>query len=134
MTSRTITSMAALEAELQRVRDRGYAIATEELEDGFVAVGAPVRSRDERVVAAISAGVPAQRMSRERVELLGQLVRASADRISRTPGSASAAGDDTTSSSRRARSSSARAGGTVTRVRRATAPSRSTTTAAEARR
>jgi IclR family acetate operon transcriptional repressor len=41
-TDRTITSRTALAAELAAVRERGYAITTEELEPGLVAVAAPV--------------------------------------------------------------------------------------------
>ena len=44
LTPKTITDPQALRRELARVRERGYAVATEELEPGFVAVGAPVRS------------------------------------------------------------------------------------------
>jgi IclR family transcriptional regulator, acetate operon repressor len=41
-TDRTITSRAALAAELAAVHERGYAVTIEELEPGLVAVAAPV--------------------------------------------------------------------------------------------
>ena len=41
-TERTITSRAALAAELVAVRERGYAVTIEELEPGLVAVAAPI--------------------------------------------------------------------------------------------
>jgi DNA-binding IclR family transcriptional regulator len=44
LTSRTITTLAALRDELARVQRRGYATAIEELEAGYVAVGAAVRN------------------------------------------------------------------------------------------
>ncbi|HUF27925.1 MAG TPA: IclR family transcriptional regulator [Gemmatimonadaceae bacterium] len=92
-TSRTITSPGALAAELARVRKRGYAVAQEELEAGFVAVGAPVRNHEGRAVAAISVGGPAARMGRDRIRELAGVVRAGADRISHALGSDTAAGE-----------------------------------------
>lgn len=86
VTSRTITSVAALEAELARIRERGYAVAQEELEEGFVAVGAPVLNHENRVVAAISVGGPASRLNRERIRSLAEMVSAGARRISRNLG------------------------------------------------
>ena len=54
---------AALRRELLRVRERGYATSVEELEPGFVAVGAPVRAADGTVIAAVSVGGPRSRFS-----------------------------------------------------------------------
>ena len=56
VTPRTLTDRSALERDLARVRERGYALSQEELESGFVAVGAPVYAADGRVAAAISVG------------------------------------------------------------------------------
>jgi DNA-binding IclR family transcriptional regulator len=87
-TPRTIVSPLALHAELARVRRRGYAIAIEELERGYVAVGAALRGPDNRPVAAISVGGPRPRFPAARLASLGPLVRAVADRISRRLGAA----------------------------------------------
>jgi len=62
-TSRTITSIAALRTELTRVRDQGYAIVDQELEEGLRSVAAPVRDRTGKVVAAINIPVHASRNS-----------------------------------------------------------------------
>jgi DNA-binding IclR family transcriptional regulator len=62
-TDKTITSEAALRADLAAVRDRGYAITDEELEPGLVALAAPVRGFDGSVVAALSVSAPASRMT-----------------------------------------------------------------------
>jgi len=62
LTSKTITSRSALVADLARVRRRGYALATEELELGLVAVAAPVRRADGAVIAALSVSGPSTRM------------------------------------------------------------------------
>jgi IclR family transcriptional regulator, acetate operon repressor len=65
-TPRTVTSRAALAAELAAVRARGYAITDAELEPGLVAVAAPVRGDSSAVVAALSVSGPASRLTPER--------------------------------------------------------------------
>jgi len=62
LTPRTITDKAALERELARVRERGYATGIEELEPGFMAVAVPIRARDGQVVAALGVGGPRVRL------------------------------------------------------------------------
>ena len=66
-TDKTITSEAALRAELAGVRARGYAITDEELEPGLIALAAPVYGFDGAVVAALSVSAPATRMTRDRL-------------------------------------------------------------------
>jgi DNA-binding IclR family transcriptional regulator len=78
----TITSHARLDRELAAVWRRGFAIASEELERGYVAIGAPVRDARGRVVAAISVGGPKTRLTRTRTAQLAALVRHAADRVS----------------------------------------------------
>jgi len=62
-TDRTITIRAELEAELERVRERGHAVTDEELEPGLVAVAAPVFAGDATAIAAISVSAPGTRMT-----------------------------------------------------------------------
>jgi DNA-binding IclR family transcriptional regulator len=81
-TPRTITDPAALRRELARVRDRGWALASEELEAGFVAVAAPIRGADGHVAAAISVGGPRSRLNQERVKAILALLPAVVSRIS----------------------------------------------------
>jgi len=64
-TDKTITSAAALRAELAAVRARGYAVTDEELEPGLIALAAPVFRYDGTVVAAVSVSAPTSRMARE---------------------------------------------------------------------
>ena len=52
-TARTITDPTVLEAELGRIRARGYAIDQEEVEDGVYCLGAAVRDHRQLPVAAI---------------------------------------------------------------------------------
>lgn len=82
VTPRTITSAARLERELQTIWKQGYATANEELEPGLVAVGAPVRNHERRVVAALSIAGPTTRLSPARIPDLAVLVRRAAERVS----------------------------------------------------
>ena len=55
--------------------------AIEELETGYVAVGAPVRDSDGRGIAAISIGGPAARLNSRRIPAMGRRVVRAADSI-----------------------------------------------------
>jgi DNA-binding IclR family transcriptional regulator len=61
-TANTITDREELFAELERVRERGYAYNDEEEIEGLVAVGAPVLDRDGRVLGSLSVSGPTNRM------------------------------------------------------------------------
>jgi IclR family transcriptional regulator, acetate operon repressor len=62
-TPHTMTTRAALSAELGAVRDKGYAVTEEELEPGLVAVAAPVFAGGLTAIAAISVSAPASRLT-----------------------------------------------------------------------
>ena len=85
-TDETITAQAALRRELNHVRERGYAVAAEEFEDGFVAIGAPIRNYDGQVAAAISIGGPSTRLTSNRVSQIASRLITSANTISRRLG------------------------------------------------
>jgi IclR family acetate operon transcriptional repressor len=72
-TARTITGFAALDAELAAVRRDGYATAIAELEEGLVAVAAPVFDPAGTCVAALSVSGPEFRMRPESLGTLGRL-------------------------------------------------------------
>ena len=72
-TDQTITAREALTAELAAVRQNGYATAVAELEDGLVAVAAPVLDAAGTCVAALSVSGPAFRMLPESLDELGRL-------------------------------------------------------------
>lgn len=80
-TERTLTSAAALARELAKVEHRGYAAAIEELERGYVAVGAALLGHDARPHGAISVGGPSLRFPAARVAAVGRQVRDAAARI-----------------------------------------------------
>lgn len=82
LTPKTITDRTALEREVLRARDRGYATTCEELEPGFVAVGVPVRSMHGDVVAALSVGGPRARLTPERVQSIARRLPSAAARVS----------------------------------------------------
>jgi IclR family pca regulon transcriptional regulator len=73
----TITDKAALQAELARVREQGYATVDQELEEGLVAIAVPVRTRSGHVAATINLSTHVARRTVEAMEkeLLEPLLR-----------------------------------------------------------
>jgi DNA-binding IclR family transcriptional regulator len=86
LTPKTIHTEGALDRELATVWRQGYATAIEEIEPGFVAIGAPVRNHAGRVIAAISIGGPRVRFTSAQIRKLAPIVRRAADQISRRLG------------------------------------------------
>jgi DNA-binding IclR family transcriptional regulator len=80
---RTITRRAALEVELRRTAQRGYAVNNNEMDAGLRAVAVPVCEPPGKVAAALSLDVPVGRLSLAQIqaELLDPL-RAAAEEIS----------------------------------------------------
>lgn len=65
-TRHTITDRGEFEEELDRVRERGYAVNDEEDLLGIRAVGSPIVGPDGEVLGALSISAPASRMQGER--------------------------------------------------------------------
>lgn len=86
LTPKTITERAVLHRELDGVRQRGFATAVEELEPGYVAVGAPIRNHDGRVIAGVSVGAPSSRLTTARIAAVTPEVQKAAADISRRLG------------------------------------------------
>jgi IclR family transcriptional regulator, pca regulon regulatory protein len=63
ITPRTITDPVVLRAELDRVREQGWALVDQELEEGLRSLAAPIRDRSGRVVAAANIATHAARTS-----------------------------------------------------------------------
>jgi IclR family transcriptional regulator, pca regulon regulatory protein len=63
ITARTITDPGALRAELDRVREQGWALVDQELEVGLRSLAAPIRDRSGRVAAAANIATHAARTS-----------------------------------------------------------------------
>lgn len=85
-TARTIIRQEQLRRELARASRAGYAVAVEELEPGYAAVGAAIRDEAGRPVGALSIGGPAARLNARRLRQLGPVVRAAAQRVSQALG------------------------------------------------
>jgi DNA-binding IclR family transcriptional regulator len=64
-TPHTVTDSTALEAELARARERGWACTSEELEIGLNAVAAPIYGGTGEVVAAVGVSGPSYRLTVE---------------------------------------------------------------------
>lgn len=94
LTPFTLAEPEALRAELARIREQGYATASEELEAGYVAVSAPVFYHDGRVAAALSLGGPAGRFTPECMPEFVRLLQAAAGRISARLGFRGKEGDE----------------------------------------
>jgi DNA-binding IclR family transcriptional regulator len=81
-TGKTITKLARLKSEWRLVRERGYAVDDEEIEDGMRCIGAPVRDYSGRVIAAISIAGAAFRLTDERIALVAREVVEAATQFS----------------------------------------------------
>jgi DNA-binding IclR family transcriptional regulator len=81
-TRNTFTNVLSLKRELERIRDRGYAIDDEEIEDGIRCISAPVLDPAERAVAAISVSGPAARITPNRFQSIGKTVLKAAEELS----------------------------------------------------
>ena len=85
-TPRTITDTGRLLAELERIREQGYATDYEEIEEGVRCVAAPVLGAEGQVVAAISVSGPTGRLEGDRLgEIIPHIKRIAAD-LSRSLG------------------------------------------------
>jgi DNA-binding IclR family transcriptional regulator len=81
-TERTITDPIRLRKELAQIRQRGYAVAREELEEGLSAVAAPIMDHEGHVIAAISVSGPSFRLTEERLVELAEMTCDAAEAVS----------------------------------------------------
>lgn len=70
LTTRTITTSAALARELAQVREQGHAVDDGEIADGLQCMAVPIRSPDGRVLAAISASRSAAQRGASPLEVI----------------------------------------------------------------
>jgi DNA-binding IclR family transcriptional regulator len=82
LAERTATTLTALRQQCARIRNDGYAMSENELENGFSAVAAPVRDFSGRVVAAVSVGGPSSRLRGAALEETIRLTCEAAARMS----------------------------------------------------
>jgi IclR family acetate operon transcriptional repressor len=76
-TANTICERAALDAELEQIRARGYALDDEEFLEGVSCLAAPILERGS-IVAALGLSVPTERFRVTRTELLATLQQVAA--------------------------------------------------------
>ncbi len=81
-TPSTITDLTALEEDLQKTRQLGYASAHDEFDEGLSAIAAPIRDISGRVVAALSISGPSFRMGAEQITHYAPRLTAAAQKIS----------------------------------------------------
>ncbi len=80
-TDKTITDPDGIFEELQRVKERGYAVDFEEYEYNVVCLAGPIYTYERRVEASIGISGPKIRLE-DRVEELGSIVRDISRRVS----------------------------------------------------
>jgi IclR family KDG regulon transcriptional repressor len=81
-TPNTLRNRLALEAELSRVRQQGYAVDDEEIELGLRCVGGPIRDSAGAIVASIGVAAPVFRMTERRVPAVARTILEIARRLS----------------------------------------------------
>lgn len=82
LTLRTITDWQALEEELARIHQRGFAIDDEEQERGACCVAAPIIDSHGRVAASLGISAPSARLTPQRAEELGPALVQAANAVS----------------------------------------------------
>lgn len=81
-TPTTITKKGKLRDELALVREQGYAVAVDELEEGLTAVATPIRNAHGDVVASMSVSGPTFRLTEKRVGDVVPLLMEAATEVS----------------------------------------------------
>jgi DNA-binding IclR family transcriptional regulator len=80
-TAHTLTSRAALLAELQVIRDRGYSFDNEEHEPGIICIALPILTRAGRVIGALSVTSTTARSTLDGLATLAPAIRGTAEAI-----------------------------------------------------
>ena len=91
-TPNTITDREQLREHLDFVRSRGFAIDDQEHEEGIRCVASVVWDYNEEIAGAISISGPALRMSEQRTDKLGRLVKEVCKELSKSLGSSGGSG------------------------------------------
>jgi IclR family transcriptional regulator, KDG regulon repressor len=81
-TRNTITNVLNLKKQLESIRDRGYAIDDEEIEDGVRCIAAPILNAGNRAVAALSVSGPSSRITPDRFQPIGKTLLKAAQELS----------------------------------------------------
>ncbi|MXN66897.1 helix-turn-helix domain-containing protein [Stappia sp. GBMRC 2046] len=82
-TPKTIADRAALEAELAKIRERGYAFDDEEHEPSIICVAVPILSREKALIGGLSVTTTTNAGSPEKLEAAVPSLKETAHRIAR---------------------------------------------------
>jgi DNA-binding IclR family transcriptional regulator len=82
-TPHTITSRDALLEELHQVREQGYAVLNDELEEGLFAAGCPVRDPAGVLIGILTINGPTQRLKSDRLPAIIDELRQGADEVAK---------------------------------------------------
>jgi DNA-binding IclR family transcriptional regulator len=82
-TSHTITTRGALLKELRRVREQGYSVTDEELEEGLFAMGCAVRDTAGGLVGVLCINGPVQRLKTDRMPEFENELRQGAEAVAK---------------------------------------------------
>ncbi len=78
----TLTDKAALKAEIELTRKRGYSTDAEEFMEGMAAVAVPIRDTQDRLVSTLSVHAPLQRLGLQDLVAKVHILFAAADELS----------------------------------------------------
>lgn len=84
ITPTTAATWETLEAEIDAIRKRGYAVNRGETENGVGAVAVPVRDRSRRLVASLALALPCDRITDDRLPHLTAELREQAKLVGET--------------------------------------------------
>jgi len=85
-TSRTIIDPKKLEEHLNKIRENGFAICDEELEEGIKAISAPIKNINRKVIASITITGLSKRISSNNIEKLIKILVNSTQELSKMLG------------------------------------------------
>lgn len=81
LTPATLTDLRAIQEDLTEVRNRGYAWDREETVSGGMCVGAPIRTPDGEVFAALSISMPKDRFTEEFQQMLPERIKKDGEEV-----------------------------------------------------
>jgi DNA-binding IclR family transcriptional regulator len=81
--SNAIQTLPQLQAQLQAISQSGLAFTRNEFEEGLVACAAPIKNQNGQIVAALTIGGPAYRLTEENTKQFAQLLKETAEVISK---------------------------------------------------
>ncbi|SDP90447.1 transcriptional regulator, IclR family [Phyllobacterium sp. YR620] len=85
-TAHTLDTLPALLKDIQHIRTRGWSIDDEEHTLGMRCIAAPLFNEHGEAIAGISVSGPAVRLPKEKLNLLGPVIRRTADELTKAMG------------------------------------------------